>query len=66
MFDLVVRGGTVATETGTECADVGISGGAINSTLIVTQVQSGLSSSGQPVPPKIPMTLKFCFSSLAL
>ena len=29
MFDLVVRGGTVATETGTECADVGIVGGVI-------------------------------------
>lgn len=29
MFDLVVRNGTVATETGSECADVGISGGVI-------------------------------------
>ncbi len=29
MFDLVIRGGTVATETGSECADVGISGGVI-------------------------------------
>ena len=29
MFDLVVRGGTVATETGIECADVGIVGGVI-------------------------------------
>ena len=27
MFDLVVRGGTVVTETGTACADVGIAGG---------------------------------------
>ena len=29
MFDLVVRGGTIATETGTEDADVGIFGGVI-------------------------------------
>jgi len=29
MFDLVIRGGTVATDTGTACADIGISGGII-------------------------------------
>jgi dihydropyrimidinase len=29
MFDLVVRGGTVATETGTACADVGVSDGVV-------------------------------------